>query len=140
MNTQPIDTIAKAVLYEGYMLYPYRPSSVKNRQRFNFGVLYPQAYNEAQGGTEPCSMRTECLICEDSGTALEMASLEIKVRFLQLHTRWTPVPPESGSALPEGWQEAAEREVSLPVSRVEAICGKPLHHAFNFVAGFAVEP
>ena len=42
MNTKPIDAIAKAVLYEGYMLYPYRPSSVKNRQRFNFGVLYPQ--------------------------------------------------------------------------------------------------
>ena len=42
MNTKSVDAIANAVLYEGYMLYPYRPSSVKNRQRFNFGVLYPQ--------------------------------------------------------------------------------------------------
>jgi len=43
MNTKSVDAIANAVLYEGYMLYPYRPSSVKNRQRFNFGVLYPRA-------------------------------------------------------------------------------------------------
>ena len=62
MNLERVDQIAKAVLYEGYMLYPYRPSSVKNQQRWNFGVLYPQAYSEAQGGTEACSMRTECLV------------------------------------------------------------------------------
>ena len=47
MNTAAADRIAKAVLYEGYMLYPYRPSAVKNQQRFNFGVLYPQAFSEA---------------------------------------------------------------------------------------------
>ena len=41
MNLERVDQIAKAVLYEGYMLYPYRPSSVKNHQRWNFGVLYP---------------------------------------------------------------------------------------------------
>ena len=35
MNTKAIDAIATAVLYEGYMLYPYRSSSVKNRQRFD---------------------------------------------------------------------------------------------------------
>ena len=50
MNTKMLDAIANAVLYEGYMLYPYRPSSAKNRQRFNFGVLYPRAYSEAQIG------------------------------------------------------------------------------------------
>ena len=50
MSTKHIDAIARAVLYEGYMLYPYRPSSVKNRQRFNFGVLYPKAYSDARGG------------------------------------------------------------------------------------------
>ena len=36
MNAALVDGIVKAVLYEGYMLYPYRPSAVKNRQRFNF--------------------------------------------------------------------------------------------------------
>ena len=42
MNLEMVDKIAEAVLYEGYMLYPYRPSSVKNQQRWNFGVLCPQ--------------------------------------------------------------------------------------------------
>jgi len=40
MNQTIVDQIAAAVLYEGYMLYPYRPS-VKNRQRWTFGGLYP---------------------------------------------------------------------------------------------------
>ena len=33
-----MEEIANAILYEGYMLYPYRASSVKNQQRWNFGV------------------------------------------------------------------------------------------------------
>ena len=37
-----VDQVANAVLYEGYILYPYRPSAVKNRQRWNFGVVYPR--------------------------------------------------------------------------------------------------
>ena len=57
MNAALVDGIVKAVLYEGYMLYPYRPSAVKNRQRFNFGVVYPRAYSEAQGGDR---MRGRC--------------------------------------------------------------------------------
>src|SRR5271170_1257591 len=82
MNLARADQIAKAVLYEGYMLYPYRPSSVKNRQRWNFGVVYPQAYSEAQGTEEPCSMRTECLVRGNPATMLAG-----KVRFLRLQTR-----------------------------------------------------
>ena len=52
MNAERIDEIANAVLYEGYILYPYRASAVKNRQRWNFGVLYPRAYSESQHGTD----------------------------------------------------------------------------------------
>ncbi len=62
MNTKMLDAIANAVLYEGYMLYPYRPSSAKNRQRFNFGVLYPRSYSEAQSGSDAWSMQTEFLV------------------------------------------------------------------------------
>ncbi len=43
MNPGVVEKIANAVLYEGYLLYPYRASAIKNRQRFNFGVLYPRA-------------------------------------------------------------------------------------------------
>ncbi len=34
-------TIADAVLYEGYLLYPYRANSRKNQTRWQFGVLGP---------------------------------------------------------------------------------------------------
>jgi hypothetical protein len=44
MNCEAVEKIASAVMYEGYILYPYRPSAMKNRQRFNFGVLYPRQY------------------------------------------------------------------------------------------------
>ena len=36
--------VADAVLYEGYLLYPYRASAAKNRMRWQFGVLVPPAY------------------------------------------------------------------------------------------------
>ena len=83
MNLARVDQIAKAVLYEGYMLYPYRPSSVKNQQRWNFGVVYPQAYSDMQEGGEPCSMRVECLVSGSTQTLIE-----VKLRFLQLQTRF----------------------------------------------------
>ena len=43
MNIAPAEKIANAILYEGYLLYPYRPDSTKNRQRWNFGTLFPPA-------------------------------------------------------------------------------------------------
>src|SRR5580692_6311985 len=82
MNSQLIDAIAKAVLYEGYMLYPYRPSSVKNRQRFNFGVIYQRIYNAAQTGSDAWSIQTECLVRGDS-----VSTVEIRLRFLKLIAR-----------------------------------------------------
>jgi hypothetical protein len=98
VSAELVDRIANAVLYEGYMLYPYRPSAVKNRRRFNFGVLVPPAYCATQSGTEASIMRTECLVCGSPRTALD-----VRVRFLQ-------VMP---GAAPESWQSAMEREVSL---------------------------
>ena len=43
MNLENAQKIADSILYEGYLLYPYRATAVKNRQRFNFGVLLPPA-------------------------------------------------------------------------------------------------
>lgn len=128
MNLERVNQIAKAVLYEGYMLYPYRPSSVKNRQRWNFGVLYPQAYNEAQGGEETCSVRTEFLVSGNAG-----ASLEIKLRFLHLQLRsMSPSSEIRRGALPDGWQEAVEREVSLPEVALGKLTAESAKHVFVF--------
>jgi hypothetical protein len=150
MNLATVDKIAKAVLYEGYMLYPYRPSSVKNQQRWNFGVLCPQSYSEAQNGTEAWTMQTECLVEGDSNTVLE-----VRVRFLQLVARsvgqlTTPVgepqPNETPNFLPvdklivdgrvyQPWQEAVEREVILSTCNLDALIQAPASQSFIFPAG-----
>jgi hypothetical protein len=85
VNSEAIENIANAVLYEGYLLYPYRASSVKNQQRFNFGVLYPPGYDTSL-------MQTECLVQSDSA-----ATIDIKIRYLRIH----------------GAQQAHEREVLI---------------------------
>ena len=106
MSADSVDRIAAALLYEGYMLYPYRPSSVKNRQRFNFGVIYPESYSLLESGVEPCAIQAEFIVL---GTA--ETSVEVRARFLQLVVR------TSGSQEP-AWQEAVEREVAVPAHSV----------------------
>jgi hypothetical protein len=147
MNLSAVEKIAKAVLYEGYMLYPYRPSSVKNQQRWNFGVLCPMSYCEAQKGSEAWTMQTECLV--EAGF---LTTLEIRVRFLQLVARSVgeltiPVaelqPGEAPAFRPvtrlevagriyQPWQEAVEREVIVPACTVEALVQAPLSRLFTF--------
>ncbi|MEA2450462.1 MAG: hypothetical protein QOG63_2394, partial [Thermoleophilaceae bacterium] len=45
MTADPVRQIADAVLYEGYLLWPYRRSAMKNRQRWTFGGVYPPAWS-----------------------------------------------------------------------------------------------
>src|SRR5580692_5716815 len=82
MNAERVEKIANAVLYEGYLLYPYRSSAVKNQQRFNFGVLYPKQHCDIQQGSDSWEMRTECLVTGSAST-----TIEVKVRFLQMAMR-----------------------------------------------------
>jgi hydrogenase maturation protease len=128
MNVACVEQIAKAVLYEGYMLYPYRPSSVKNQQRWNFGVVYPEPYCAAQEGQEVSKMRTECLVRGSEGT-----TLEVKVRFLHLRTRSTRKgSPCESTSLPDSWQEAVERDITLPEHTLGSLCAEPASHGFEF--------
>ena len=94
--------VADAVLYEGYILYPYRASSQKNRSRWQFGVLMPPAYAGADP-SETATARTECVF-EHSG-APEIA---VHVRFLQVQRRTGPGP--------DTWDEAAEQEIVASAS------------------------
>ncbi|MBV8212980.1 MAG: hypothetical protein JOZ08_07095, partial [Verrucomicrobia bacterium] len=82
MNLPLVNEVVEAVLYEGYILYPYRPTSKKNRQRFTFGRVYPQDYSIAQNGAEPFVMVTQCLL-----TGKDETSLEVSVRFLHVASR-----------------------------------------------------
>ena len=110
--------IAEAVLYEGYLLWPYRRSAKKNQQRWTFGGVYPRAYSEARGGDDPWIMQTECLAVGD-----EESTIEVKVRFLHVVER--KVGRKSGEALAFveelrvggelylPWDEAIEREIAV---------------------------
>jgi hydrogenase maturation protease len=83
LKLEQVKEIANAVLYEGYLLYPYRQSAIKNRTRWTFGVVYPREYSEANGGFDPWTMHTEFLV---EGRAQDI-SLDITVRFLHLLLR-----------------------------------------------------
>lgn len=109
-------TIADAVLYEGYLLYPYRASSRKNQCRWQFGVLGPPGAAE-DGLGEEGSLDAQFLVA-GGGT------LSVVVRFLQLQSRQAQRAADHGFvpvdelSTPEGswltWDEATEREIALP--------------------------
>ena len=83
-------TVADAVLYEGYLLYPYRATSQKNQARWQFGVLGPPGAAEAGLGEES-TMSVECLLSRAAGTAhrddLSRPTVTVYLRFLQLQHR-----------------------------------------------------
>jgi hypothetical protein len=96
-----IDTalkVADAVLYEGYVLYPYRASSIKNQFRWQFGIVAPRDWSE--DGGEPWQMRTECLI-EPQGSP----EVEITIRFLQVEEQ---VAPDGAP-----WDTGVERRLGI---------------------------
>jgi hypothetical protein len=115
--TDHVRQIADAVLYEGYILWPYRRSALKNQQRWTFGGVYPRAWAAAHED-DAALMRTECLLEGD-----EDARVDVGVRFLQVVERQPFAKADEGSVpvdqLDAGavrylaWQEATEREVPL---------------------------
>lgn len=111
-------TVADAVLYEGYLLYPYRASSGKNQSRWQFGVLGPRGALEAGVGEEP-GMVTECLVRHDPGS-----TLTLRLRFLQLQARCVERADGAAGFVPSAelrvdgtrwltWDEAVEHEVEV---------------------------
>ncbi len=132
MTSLLVENIADAILYEGYNLYPYRPSAIKNRQRWMFGVFYPRAYCQRQVGADGWQLKTECLVVGRADTVIEA-----RVRFLHLVDRSVnevtnqtdrpttadvaidnanlclrPVASlEVGDQLYHAWQECVQREV-----------------------------
>ena len=113
MSRDTLERIADAVLYEGYVLWPYRRSALKNQRRWTFGGVFPPAHS-AQHPDDRCTMTTECLI---EGTP----EVEVRVRFLHVVRRQAldaagrPVDELcAGGARRLSWDEAAEREVVAP--------------------------
>jgi len=114
VNAERIEKIANAVLYEGYLLYPYRASAVKNRMRFNFGVLYPREHCERNPGSDAWEMQTECIVHGEPDS-----TVEIKTRFLQMVEH-------------DGRQEGIERDVRTPVREIGMLQVQPLRQRIWF--------
>jgi hypothetical protein len=136
--------VADAVLFEGYVLYPYRASAQKNQARWQFGVLVPPGWAAAEaGGSEPSAQQTECLV-----EAGEEPALHVKVRFLQVQARTVEAAVgggfrRAGSLEVDGeplvgWDEGVEREVDAValVGRLAAEQAQP----FALPGGEEVEP
>ncbi|MFI9544737.1 hypothetical protein ACIHAR_12495 [Streptomyces sp. NPDC052016] len=88
---EQLSAVADAVLYEGYLLYPYRRSSAKNRVRWQFGVLFPRDWVEADGPVVPgvsgsadsWYQQTECLL----RVRRPGAAVRVRVRYLQMQRK-----------------------------------------------------
>lgn len=83
MSLAAARAVADAVLWEGYLLYPYRASSSKNQVRWQFGIVGPPGAAESGDGEES-SMRTECLLQIHQP---EAAEIHLQARFLQVQVR-----------------------------------------------------
>lgn len=122
MTPKQIDSLIDAVLYEGYLLYPYRPS-LKNVKRWNFGALYPLESPEVRFGTERAATRARILLVGDPG-----AMIEGELRFLHLIERTTTDSPDNFQV----WHEAEECRVRLPAQPNEPLSTATLWRRFSF--------
>jgi hypothetical protein len=117
--------VADAVLYEGYLLYPYRASATKNKVRWQWGVLMPPSYADGETGEHSWS-RTELLAEPADG-----ATLHVRLRFLQLQRRLVQVGADHrpvasvtvGGVEHTTWEEAVEREVDAAVPMADLLAG-----------------
>jgi hydrogenase maturation protease len=149
VNFATAERIVGAVLYEGYILYPYRPSAIKNQQRWTFGGVYPPGFP----GAGASSMESQCLAAGEP-----RAQIEVRVRFLQPILRQIYAAPavteprgedavfsEVPSLSCEGrtyytWEEAIEREIRLPQAALEELARQPRSVDFEFPAERTAEP
>jgi len=127
--------VADAILYEGYLLYPYRRSSGKNRVRWQFGLLLPPEWARAHGLTdegvagsaESWWQQTECLLEAPTATTLRLL-----LRFLQVQRRsveerlpdgaYRPVDTlQIGDRIETSFDEAVPRRFEFTVSLAELL-------------------
>lgn len=136
--------VADAVLYEGYLLYPYRASSQKNQARWQFGILGPPGAAEAGAGEDP-GMSADCLLSPGPH-----ADVEIHLRFLQLQTRTAEKADDAGNFSPVAelaigasrwltWDEAVEQEITLGPFPVAQLAREALRLPVETPAGEEIE-
>jgi len=138
--------IADAVLYEGYLLYPYRRSAAKNQARWQFGVLVPRGYSE-HSGSDPWGLQSECLL--EPGKA---PVLHFQVRFLQLQVRSVEEATDARELLfrpvdklvldgkeLSTWEEAVEREVEQDAVAIDQLLSSEREFSLDLPGGRDIE-
>jgi hypothetical protein len=129
VNLDAVRLIADAVLYEGYILYPYRASAQKNRSRWQFGVVMAPGY-AAVDPSESSFIGTECVL-EHSG----QPAVQVILRFLQVQRRSTEASRPGAPA----WDEAVEREIEFTVGPADLL-GPGVVREFSVPGGHDREP
>ncbi|MGW6548020.1 hypothetical protein ACWGBH_34995 [Streptomyces massasporeus] len=148
---EQLGAVADAVLYEGYLLYPYRRSSTKNRVRWQFGVLFPRDWVEADGPVTPgvsgsadsWYQQTECLL---RVRRPDSARVRVRVRYLQMQRKQVeeagrPVESLRGDdgTVHLTFDEAVPRECEIEAPLDELLRGSRTV-AVSAAAGEDVEP
>jgi hypothetical protein len=112
-----VHAVADAVLYEGYVLYPYRKSSAKNRVRWQFGVLAPKQWLAGQGPLDETSLagsaeswfqQTECLV-----EARPRSAITVRLRFLQVLAKTVERRVSSGYERLDALETGGRRHLSF---------------------------
>ncbi|MFE3652734.1 hypothetical protein [Streptomyces sp. NPDC059122] len=135
--------VADAVLFEGYVLYPYRASAAKNRLRWQFGVLVPPGWGADRA--EHSHQRTECLMEPRAG-----ARLRAELRFLRAQRRTVQrrCPDGEFVTVPElelpdrvlvPWDEGTEERCPLDVA-VADLAGDGVTVPLTWPPGEDTEP
>lgn len=104
----PVRVIADAVLYQGYVLWPYTRSALKNQQRFTWGGVYPRGWPEDRS-----ELVVQCLVEGDREPAVDVRARFLHVVRRQVHDACgEPVDELTVSGERHlSWDEAIEREV-----------------------------
>jgi len=161
VNLDAARRIADTVLYEGYILYPYRASHGKNSAgvRWQFGVLVPQRHADANplppgampaagtvsGAVETWCQQTECIL-----EPADDASVDVRLRFLHLQARlveqadgagsFTPVESlAAGGELYVTWDEGVETEIDATFALADLYAGEQVVPV-ELAGGEEIEP
>ena len=103
--------VADAVLYEGYLLYPYRASAQKNQVRWQFGRA--DAAGPRRRREEPSASRTECLVELPAESCTSGRSASCTSQAPDGPRRAVSTRPSSGDGS------------TPPVARAELLAGEP---------------
>lgn len=141
---EEVERIADAVMYEGYVLYPYRASAMKNRLRWQFGVVAPREYSE-RSGTDSWHAQTECVL-----EPIAAPRLTARLRCLQLQRRTVERPTgmdgwvgcerlavDGREVL--AWDEAVPQEVTLADLAIDDVCARERSRAIDLPGAIETE-